>query len=112
MTLEKKSTVNFVTRNMRFVLRNVKLVGTAREHSRTMSHRLRSNVAPRGALIGAAASDRTGIVHLGMGNFHRAHTAVFTAGAMAAAGGERGIRGLASASARGPAPRRRRANTR
>jgi fructuronate reductase len=65
-----------------------------------MSHRLRSNVAPRGALIGAAASDRTGIVHLGMGNFHRAHTAVFTAEAMAAAGGEWGIRGFASASDR------------
>ncbi|MHB1489597.1 MAG: mannitol dehydrogenase family protein [Cellulomonas sp.] len=34
---------------------------------------------------------RTGIVHIGLGNFHRAHLAVYTAKAVAARGGEWGI---------------------
>src|SRR6186997_3306809 len=36
-----------------------------------------------------------GIVHLGLGAFHRAHQAVFTEDAMAAAGGNWGIVGVA-----------------
>ena len=39
-----------------------------------------------------------GILHLGLGNFHRAHQAVYTAAAMAADGGEWGIVGVASRS--------------
>nr|WP_296075952.1 mannitol dehydrogenase family protein [uncultured Actinoplanes sp.] len=41
---------------------------------------------------GAAAA---GIVHLGLGAFHRAHQAVYTEDAMAAAGGDWGIAGVA-----------------
>jgi len=37
----------------------------------------------------------SGIVHLGLGAFHRAHQAVFTEDAMAAAGGNWGIAGVA-----------------
>jgi fructuronate reductase len=40
-----------------------------------------------------------GIVHLGLGAFHRAHQAVFTEDAMAAAGGDWGIVGVAPRSA-------------
>ncbi|GAA1231989.1 mannitol dehydrogenase family protein [Prauserella halophila] len=65
----------------------------------------RKNV-PAGSLIGASAPDRTGIVHLGLGNFHRAHGAVHTAQAMAAAGGDWGIRGFAHSSDRVVAPMR------
>ncbi|MBW1640558.1 mannitol dehydrogenase family protein [Microbacterium resistens] len=39
-----------------------------------------------------------GIVHLGLGSFHRAHQAVFTAAALAAEGGDWGIVGVASRS--------------
>ena len=65
----------------------------------------RGNV-PAGSLIGASAPDRTGIVHLGLGNFHRAHGAVYTARAMAAEGGDWGIRGFAHSSDRVVAPMR------
>lgn len=61
---------------------------------------------PAHSLIGASAPDRTGIVHLGLGNFHRAHGAVYTAQAMAAAGGDWGIRGFAHSSDRIVAPMR------
>lgn len=37
---------------------------------------------------------RIGIVHLGIGNFHRAHQALYTEEAMTAAGGEWGICGV------------------
>lgn len=50
--------------------------------------------------IGASAPDATGIVHLGIGQFHRAHAAVNTALAMAEAGGEWGIVGVANRSRR------------
>jgi fructuronate reductase len=40
----------------------------------------------------------TGIVHLGLGNFHRAHQAVHTAAALAAEDGPWGILGVASSS--------------
>lgn len=65
-----------------------------------MTPALDRSTAPLSSLIGVSASDRTGIVHLGMGNFHRAHAAVYTAQAMAAAGGEWGIRGFANSSNR------------
>ncbi|MEV7826769.1 mannitol dehydrogenase family protein [Microbacterium enclense] len=41
-----------------------------------------------------------GIVHLGLGSFHRAHQAVYTAAALRAAGGDWGIVGVASRSRR------------
>ena len=50
------------------------------------------------AAIGRPAFDtlnlRAGIVHLGLGNFHRAHQAVFTEDAIAVAGGDWGIVGV------------------
>ena len=49
-----------------------------------MANLNRSN-APFERRIGASAPDATGIVHLGIGQFHRAHAAVNTALAMAAA---------------------------
>lgn len=42
--------------------------------------------------------ERTEIVHLGLGNFHRAHQAVYTAQAVAAHGGDWGILGVANRS--------------
>ncbi|TDN91653.1 mannitol dehydrogenase family protein [Microbacterium sp. BK668] len=41
---------------------------------------------------------RPGILHLGLGNFHRAHQAVYTSAALAADGGDWGIVGVASRS--------------
>jgi fructuronate reductase len=41
---------------------------------------------------------RAGILHLGLGNFHRAHQAVYTAAALEADGGDWGIVGVASRS--------------
>ena len=41
---------------------------------------------------------RAGILHLGLGNFHRAHQAAYTSAAVAADGGEWGIVGVASRS--------------
>lgn len=52
--------------------------------------RLSRQATPDGALLGASAGDATGIVHLGLGNFHRAHAAVYTAHALAAEPGEWG----------------------
>ncbi|ANN73051.1 mannitol dehydrogenase family protein [Bordetella bronchialis] len=40
------------------------------------------------------AEPRVGIVHLGLGNFHRAHQAMYTEDAMLAAGGDWGICGV------------------
>src|SRR6516164_670653 len=48
-----------------------------------------------GHVLGPAWHDpRVGIVHLGIGNFHRAHEAVYTEEAMLAAGGDWGICGV------------------
>ena len=44
------------------------------------------------------APGKAGILHLGLGNFHRAHQAVYTAAAVAADGGDWGILGVASRS--------------
>ncbi|MBY4012731.1 mannitol dehydrogenase family protein [Rhodococcus fascians] len=56
----------------------------------------------RSALAGSGAvparPDGTGIVHLGLGNFHRAHQAVYTAAALAQDGGSWGILGVANRS--------------
>jgi fructuronate reductase len=54
-------------------------------------HHLPADSRPR-ITPGAAAA---GIVHLGLGAFHRAHQAVYTEDAMAAAGGDWGIVGVA-----------------
>ena len=53
--------------------------------------RLSRRTTPDGAMIGASAGAATGIVHLGLGNFHRAHAAVYTANALAAEPGDWGI---------------------
>lgn len=57
----------------------------------------RSNVNPE-TILGASAPERTGIIHFGLGNFHRAHAAVNTALAMAAEPGDWGILGIANRS--------------
>lgn len=46
----------------------------------------------------AASPTTAGILHLGLGSFHRAHQAVYTAAAIQAAGGDWGIVGVASRS--------------
>ncbi|MHA3024231.1 mannitol dehydrogenase family protein [Mycobacterium sp. BMJ-28] len=61
--------------------------------------RLSRDTTPAGTLIGAAAGDSSGIVHLGLGNFHRAHAAVYTANALAEQPGDWGIHGFANRSA-------------
>jgi len=61
---------------------------------------LSRSTLPARALIGASAPARTGIVHLGLGSFHRAHAAVDTALAMAVGGGDWGILGVATRSRR------------
>ena len=63
-----------------------------------MTKGLNRNTLPEGVLIGASAPERTGIVHLGLGNFHRAHAAVYTAQALAAEPGDWGIVGVANRS--------------
>ena len=59
---------------------------------------LSRQTTPVGTVIGASAGDATGIVHLGLGNFHRAHAAVYTAEALAAQPGDWGIYGFANRS--------------
>ncbi|MFT4297487.1 MAG: mannitol dehydrogenase family protein [Micropruina sp.] len=53
-----------------------------------------------GSVLGASAPSKPGILHLGIGNFHRAHAAVYTAKAMAAQGGDWGIVAVANRSHR------------
>ena len=48
-------------------------------------HRLSRQTTPVGALFGASSGEAAGIVHLGLGNFHRAHPAVYTAHALTGA---------------------------
>lgn len=50
-------------------------------------------------LTGNTTPPPAGIVHLGLGNFHRAHQAVYTHAAIAAHGGEWGIIGVSNRSA-------------
>jgi fructuronate reductase len=61
-------------------------------------HRLSRQTTPVGALLGASSGEAAGIVHLGLGNFHRAHAAVYTAHALAADPGDWGIHGFANRS--------------
>ena len=61
--------------------------------------RLGSGTVPEHALLHRRAVAETGIVHLGLGNFHRAHQAVYTAAALAHTDGPWGILGVASRSA-------------
>ncbi len=50
-------------------------------------------------IMGSPRAPSAGIVHLGLGNFHRAHQAVYTDAAIAAHGGDWGIIGVSSRSA-------------
>jgi fructuronate reductase len=52
---------------------------------------LSRKTAPADALIIKSQTPQTGIVHLGLGNFHRAHLAIYTANAVAESGGDWGI---------------------
>jgi len=61
--------------------------------------RLDAATTPAARLLHGRALLSTGIVHLGVGNFHRAHQAVHTAAALAAEDGPWGILGVASRSA-------------
>lgn len=63
-------------------------------------NRLNRSTLPADRLIGASAPETTGIVHFGLGNFHRAHAAVYTALALAAEPGDWGIVGVANRSRR------------
>jgi fructuronate reductase len=54
---------------------------------------------PATALLHRRTVTETGIVHLGLGNFHRAHQAVYTAAALAHTDGPWGILGVAGRSA-------------
>ncbi len=62
--------------------------------------RLTRKTFPRELQIGASAPAETGIVHIGLAQFHRAHAAVATAQALAAEPGPWGIVGVASHSPR------------
>lgn len=53
---------------------------------------------PTPALLNPRMKPETGIVHLGLGNFHRAHQAMYTGTALAADGGAWGILGVANRS--------------
>ncbi|MDO4888736.1 MAG: mannitol dehydrogenase family protein [Actinomycetaceae bacterium] len=55
---------------------------------------------PRDLQIGASAPQHTGIVHIGIAQFHRAHAAIATAQALAVEPGDWGIVGVASHSPR------------
>ena len=57
----------------------------------TQLPRLSRATVPVGALGHPGATPATGIVHIGLGNFHRAHLAVYTAKALAAEGGSWGV---------------------
>ena len=65
-----------------------------------MTAALNRQTLPTGARIGASAPPTPGIVHLGLGQFHRAHAAVYTALAMAEEPGDWGIVGVANRSRR------------
>ncbi len=55
----------------------------------------RRALAGRTPILPARAPERTGIVHLGLGSFHRAHQALYTARALELEGGPWGIAGVA-----------------
>ncbi|MEU6259411.1 mannitol dehydrogenase family protein [Streptomyces sp. NPDC047043] len=59
---------------------------------------LNSRTTPATSLMHRRTLTRTGIVHLGLGNFHRAHQAVYTAAALNHSDGPWGTLGVASRS--------------
>ncbi|MER7399325.1 mannitol dehydrogenase family protein [Streptomyces sp. NPDC000151] len=63
--------------------------------------RLTAATTPAGALLHhrTLTPAETGVVHLGLGNFHRAHQAVYTAAALAREDGPWGVLGVAGRSA-------------
>ena len=63
-----------------------------------MTGQLSRQTLPQSRLIGASAPPQSGIVHLGLGSFHRAHAAVYTAKALAAEPGDWGIVGVSNRS--------------
>lgn len=65
-----------------------------------MTQVLRRANFPSNRLIGASAPERSGIVHLGLGNFHRAHLAVYTARALKHLNGDWGISAYSHSSSR------------
>ncbi|MEU7818577.1 mannitol dehydrogenase family protein [Pseudonocardia sp. NPDC049154] len=65
----------------------------------TTPERLAQSTTPGATLLHRREVTETGIVHLGLGNFHRAHQAVHTAAALQAEDGPWGILGVASRSA-------------
>src|SRR3954466_11855518 len=65
----------------------------------TPSVRLNRSTVPAVALVAGRREQLAGIVHLGLGNFHRAHQAVYTAAALAHSDGPWGILGVAGRSA-------------
>jgi len=64
----------------------------------TTAARLGASRVRSGALLHHRAVTETGIVHLGLGNFHRAHQAVYTAAALGHTDGPWGILGVAGRS--------------
>lgn len=64
----------------------------------TPAVRLNRSTVPAAALVHRRRDLQTGIVHLGLGNFHRAHQAVYTAAALAVEDGPWGIVGIANRS--------------
>ncbi len=65
----------------------------------TTAARLGAATVPSTALLHHRNLTGTGIVHLGLGNFHRAHQAVYTAAALSHTDGPWGILGVAGRSA-------------
>lgn len=72
----------------------------------TVTQALRRTTVPRPHLIGASAPEQSGIVHLGLGNFHRAHMAVYTAKALQYQYGNWGINAYSHSSSRMVEPMR------
>lgn len=71
-----------------------------------MTQALRRTTVPSSHLIGASAPEESGIVHLGLGNFHRAHMAVYTAKALEHQEGDWGINAYSNSSSRMVEPMR------
>ncbi|MFD7182907.1 mannitol dehydrogenase family protein [Streptomyces sp. NPDC059904] len=72
--------------------------------SRTALPRLSRTALPVAGLKLPPPLPEPGIVHLGLGNFHRAHQAVYTADALRHSPGPWGITGVSTSAARGPRP--------
>ncbi|MEU8487035.1 mannitol dehydrogenase family protein [Streptomyces sp. NPDC048641] len=66
--------------------------------------RLSRAILPVPGLQRPPSTPEPGIVHLGLGNFHRAHQAVYTANALRRTDGPWGITGVSTSPGRGPRP--------